>query len=360
MKNKRRYSKKLRDNTILIFVILLLIALIIVFIKFYMGHYTTRDLLNDLFNSLIGVIVPLILFNVIYEYLIRSHQDEVIAESIVESMLLDKDILDRFDHTIKKSFIKNSTQSIKGVEVGEMLYSTLFLPYLIEENTSFRTNFKYYIFYLESNPNEQLDSQSINFNHDDYCWVSEDLSYEKSLVIPNEGLSVGFSYNELKLDSYFRNEKMVFRENLWLHDDEIAVINELNDEELKKLIEHTLQFKLEVNGFNFLCHKILQDNGNGFIINFIPPANFIFNENSRIRFNFIMPQLRKKKQFIVFISEPTNKVDILFSNKIKDMKVSTIPFFDQDEIISSLPNDIIKIELNDWILPTSGVVFVWS
>ena len=357
---KSAYQRSLNHYTILFMIILLLLMIIALIVKFSFDDYKVKDLMDQFFESLIGAIIPLLLFNMIFEYLIKRHQSEAVSDAIVETLLLKEETLKKFSENDRKIFIQNCTQSLIGKEEGEMLYSTLFSPYLSEKQ-SFRRNFKYYIFYT---PYEKLENPPLidAFHKDDYHWVIEELSYEKSYVSLGEEMLVGFSFNEQKLENYFKDSRVIFRENLDIGQDGVAYIRSLTNEELLDFIQKVLQFSLEING-NIALITGVEHDGNGFVIRLKHNQESIRPEECkycRLKFNFRMPQHSSKKKFIVIVSEPTHSVDILFSNQIDRCTVTAIPFFDQEEIVEFLPNNIIAVELPGWVLPTSGIVFVWE
>ncbi|MBB3113223.1 hypothetical protein FHS18_005326 [Paenibacillus phyllosphaerae] len=360
-RNKRLFEKSLKDYTILFLIIMLLIAVILVFVRNIFGSYTFEDFVNDFFNSLMGAIIPLIIFNILFEYLMRTHQSKVVQESIAETLLMKEEVLTQFSEDNRKEFLKNTAQSLVGKDEGEMLYSTLFVPYL-SKSRNFRRNFKYYIFYTPEDKMRDLDQGARDlFPASDYVWVIEDLSYEKNVIRLEDELLVGFSYNEQQLESYFKNSRIVFRENLFLHEAQIQQMRAMEEAKLTEFVERSMQFAMEVNGVKLKVKGVIHENG-GFVLRLDAQEAKFAEDGSynRLKVNFRMPQMKAKKQFILVISEPTYGVDILFSNQLEQMNVSAVPFFDQDEIVESLPNDLTKIQLSSWVLPTSGVVFVWE
>lgn len=357
---KLMFKRNLKNYTLLFLVVLLLFSVVVAFIKTTFGTYTYKDFINDLFNSLMGAIIPLILFNILFEYLMRDHQSQVVSEAIAETLLLNDDTLNHFSPETRKTFIKNAAQSLIGKEEGEMLYSTLFSPYL-SERQKFRRNFKYYIFNMEF---EKLlvKGNAHLFDPEAYIWVIEELSYEKSHLDLNEEILVGFSYNEQRLESYFKNDRIIFRENMAIHPDQIAMLRNMDPQEWKAFVSETLQFSLEINGEKCMLNSVEQEE-NGFILRLTHPGAALKPEETgycKLKVAFQMPQLRSYRKFVLIISEPTYGVDVLYSNQLPGTTVTTVPFFDQDELISTLPNELTRIELKDWVLPTSGAVFVWE
>ncbi|GCL73056.1 hypothetical protein PN4B1_29920 [Paenibacillus naphthalenovorans] len=172
----------------------------------------------------------------------------------------------------------------------------------------------------------------------------------------NRELIVGFSYDEQKLETFFRNESIIFRENLWLDQELLETVKGYSEEQLKAFAEKDLQFHIEIDGVRLQCLYARHDEANGFVLGFAASEEITQNpdEYNKIKLGFRMPQLAGKKQFSVILSEPTYGVDILYSNQLQNVKVTAIPFFDHDEVITNLPNDMIRIELNEWVLPTSG------
>ncbi|MFA9559182.1 hypothetical protein ACERII_17880 [Evansella sp. AB-rgal1] len=306
--------------------------------------------------------IPLVLFNLIYDYVTKSHQKVELSDSISNAFMMNKDILNRFSIDSRKSFIKTSTESLLGDEEGKMLYTTLIAPYL-ENKYNFRRNFKYHICY---SLNEDLGKEvfpNLSFDSDEYYWVDEDLSFFRNMNVfqlKKRRITAGFSYWESDLEELFKGEGVFFRENLFIGEKQKQVIQQLSNDQLKRFVKDVLQFTFELN--DQPLEFDVENAENGFYLQFHIDHSIetAANKEYKFKYKFRMPQLKTVKKFITIVSEPTQNVDILFTHADKNARIVPIPFFDDSEAINYLPNNIVKIELDKWVLPRSGCVFIWD
>ncbi|PYZ93454.1 hypothetical protein CR194_09790 [Salipaludibacillus keqinensis] len=145
-------------------------------LNIFLGTITWVSFYIDIVTSLISVMIPLLLFNLIYDHFTKSHQNLEMSDSIANALMLNKSILSRFSSGARKSFIKNSTESLLGNEEGRMLYTTLIAPYL-DNKYNFRRNFKYNICYSESPKVYSYKDHTAQFDPEYYYWVEEELSF---------------------------------------------------------------------------------------------------------------------------------------------------------------------------------------
>lgn len=366
--SERRELKREKRNISLLFLwILILFFIITLLINFLVGGYTWKKLFLDLINAMIGIMIPLVLFNVAFEYFTKNQQNREISDTLAETLMANKQVIDRFSTDAKKHFIKHSTESILGETNGSMLYSTLIQPYL-NHKYNFRRNFKYYISYTDK-PNISYDHMneelaSMFFASSDYYWVSQELSFIRHLNninLEDRSIFIGFSYKESTLDALYNRQSFLFRENLWLKDDHIGFLQNLDTNKMEKFVNDILRFKLTLNGVT-IQGKVTKVDDEGFYLLFEIPSSIELLKNKEYKFKmqFEMPQVKNQRKFIAVVSEPTHNVEILFSHIQNKVKVIAIPFFDDPEALSFLPNETVKINIDRWVLPRAGVVFIWD
>ncbi|MBU9711974.1 hypothetical protein [Evansella tamaricis] len=359
---KTESNKSFKNITLLFFFVLILLLLLVVLLNVVFGTVTWESLYINIITSLISVMIPLVLFNLIYDYVTKSHQKIEISDSISKAFMLNKDILERFSTDSRKSFIKTSTESLLGEEEGKMLYTTLIAPYL-ENKYNFRRNFKYHICYSVEDDLHFKQINDLTFTSDDYYWVEEDLSFFRNMNVfqlRKRRITAGFSYWESDLEELFKGEGVFFRENLFIGEKEKHILQQLTNEQLKNFINEALNFKFELND-QPLDFEV-ENAANGFYLqfHFDHTIEATPDKEYKFKYKFRMPQLKTIKKFIAIVSEPTQHVDILFTHADKNARIVPIPFFDDSEAINYLPNNIVKIELSKWVLPRSGCVFIWD
>ncbi|UOQ83764.1 hypothetical protein [Gracilibacillus salinarum] len=365
--NKKDHSlltRSFKNISVLFFIVVLLLLFVVILINVLFGIYTWDRLYMDLINALVGVMIPLVLFNFLYDRFTQQHKDRELSEKITETMLLDEQVIDRFSNDSKKAFIQKSTESILGKTVGNMVYDTLIQSYL-SKSYQYRHHFKYYISYLGDKVTKTfaVDDETIFiFNPDDYYFVREDLSFERDITnfIQSNDVRIGFSYKESTLDGLYQRAEFMFRENLWVNEEHNSMLQELSNHEMEQFVKSFLQFTIEIDG-EVVPYQVIHNEGyEGFHLLLDIPETLHSSVLSKVHIRFQMPQLRTQKKFIVMISEPTEDVEIMFMHLENEMEVEAIPFLNEAESITRLPNDTIKIDIHDWILPRAGVVFVWN
>ncbi|NJP38005.1 hypothetical protein [Alkalicoccus luteus] len=346
-----------RNVTALFITVLLLLFGIIILTNVLLGTISWESFYMDVMTSLIGIMLPLVLFNVIYEKVTRRHQKIETANSVAEALMLDKGVLSRFSEGARKGFIKNSTESLLGERAGGMLYTTLIRPYL-ENKYHFRRRFRYHISY-----SLKRSGMETSFPEEDYYWVEEDLSFYRSLNIfqlKKRRVTVGFSYWESDLEELFKGEGVFFRENLFIGSSQKKRMQQMTNEELQRFVEEVMQFSfaLDEKSLPFT----VENSENGFYLQFDMSGTIEAEADREYKFHyhFHMPQLKTIRKFVSIVSEPTQQVDILFTHADPDVRIVPVPFFDDSEAVSYLPNNIVKIELDQWVLPRSGCVFIWD
>lgn len=279
--------------------------------------------------------------------------------------MLDQEVIDQFSTESKKKFIKHSTESILGEKVGGMLYETMIQSYL-SKSYQFRQRFKYYISYMEPKGNMTsiaLDESNVfEFSADDYYIVKQDLSFERDLTNYRDSndVRIGFSYKESILDGLYQRAEFLFRENLWVDEKHNEMLKQLSNQEMEQFVKQVLQFSVHINE-KPIAYRVINNEGyEGFHLLLDFPQDVPSGELSKVHIRFRMPQLKSQEKFIVVISEPTEDVEIMFMHLEDEVDVEVIPFLNEAESITKLPNDTIKIDIDDWILPRAGVVFVWD
>ncbi|GAA0291964.1 hypothetical protein GGQ92_002964 [Gracilibacillus halotolerans] len=365
VEERRLLLKSFRNINILFFLLILFLLFIVILVNVLMGNYSWSSLYKDLFNSLVGVLIPLVLFNFAYDYLTQKQKDRELSEKLTETMLLDEEVIDQFSTESKKKFIQNSTESILGEKVGGMLYETLIQSYL-SKSYQFRQRFKYYISYMELKENMTSyavnEEQAFEFSADDYYMVKQDLSFERDLTNYRDSndVRVGFSYKESTLDGLYQRAEFLFRENLWVDEASNKLLKQLDDKEVERFVKEFLEFTVHINE-KPVAYEVMNNEGHeGFHLLLDFPQDVPSGELSKVHIRFRMPQLKSQEKFIVVISEPTEDVEIMFMHLEDKVDVEVIPFLNEAESITKLPNDTIKIDIHDWILPRAGVVFVWD
>lgn len=367
MNGNSRKAVKDSFKSISVLFLLFIIALLVisVLIGLFTNALTPKDLLTQFITSLFGIMIPVVLVNIIYDKMTKHYYNQEVSEKLTEALMLNKDVLRQFYPDSKKQFIRNSTESILGEEEGQMLYSTLIEPYL-NNKYNFRRNFRYYISYSEKNPIKGKNPiAGLIFDEKEYNWAYEDLSFFRTMNdfnVEKRCISSGFSYKESTLEGLWSKEGFFFRENLWVRDSHINQLQNLSDEDMTRFVKEVLNFRFELNDVE-IPYTVSNDASiEGFFIECKIPAEIKLDYKKEFKFKYMfrMPQLKTERKFLALVSEPTHSVEIMFTHLQEKTKVVAIPFFESDDVMSTLPNGTIRIEKDNWVLPRAGVVYVWD
>ncbi|TMW70744.1 hypothetical protein [Alteribacter natronophilus] len=358
-------SKSYKNISLLFFWVVFLLLVVVVFLNIVLGIFTWETLYMGIINSLISVMIPLVLFNILFDHFTKSYQNKEISDSITKALTFEKEVLEQFTPESKKQFIRSSTESLLGETEGNMLYQTVMAPYL-NHVYNFRRNFRYHISYIE---NREWDcdfgagEEAVTFSQDDYYLVEEELSFARTMNnydVKKKRISAGFSYEESGLENLLGDEGFFFRENFLVDERHAEQLRTFSNETMTAFVKEFLRFSFEFNDCELDYDVINTDEGFYLKFHFGDVIEQIVGTEFKFRYKFRMPQLKSEKKFIAIVSEPTERVDILFTHSNNDARLTAIPFFDDSEAISYLPNNIVKIELDKWVMPRSGVVFTWD
>lgn len=345
-------------GVILTCILISLFLIRIIFNYIYNIKFDWGNFIDTLIGNIIGIILPLLIFNLFYEYFTRIYTSNDISEKITETIMAKKEVIDSFEYTTKKQFIKTTLQSILQLEKGDVVYE-LISPYL-QSKLNLRKHYKYTIVLEEMNSNDicKWDNYISSSN---YYLIRENLSYTKIYTdelhqLP-EILNIGFFVDDNVLDTFFQNTNFVFRESLAISNEDFEKIK-ANKE---MAINECMNVKLFINEVQQPI-SLIDINDFGIIISFKIIPGILMNE-IKYDISFSMPQIKEKNNFLAVLCEPTYRPNIRFIYPREDFKIFTTSFFDEnyeDKIGINDIEGIKEVELSNWVLPRSGVVFIWN
>lgn len=360
MKNNRsvKNRKSMKYVTFMLAMIAVLLWLLCLAIEYILGSrsgsFDFLAILKTVADNLIGILPPLIIFNFAYEYFTKIYVSEEISENIAETMMSNTDVIDRFNNEAKKDFVAATLNSMLKKEKGEVVYNIV-QPY-IDFEFNIRRNFKYFISV------DEQKSRSPFFAGADYYSVTERLAYTKVFSNDNPFNNVfrlGFFVEEAELDEKLKTDNYLFRENLQIKPQDLAKLSGLADEEKLTFIRNQLALKVLINKTEAsITEASIGEDG----IDLVYETEHLNLTEVLVEIYFVMPQLKSKNKFLVSIPEPTCNVDISFCYPREYLNVTVIPFLNGEyNSKDAIQVDGIRnIELNDWVIPMSGAVFIWE
>lgn len=225
-------------------------------------------------------------------------------------------------------------QRLQSKEIANLLHEAILKRLFAEKDKDihYRRNFKHSIKFVDS---DEFPKYFLTFTN---------LSFTKKLQ--NDYFSVACAKTEKELERYFLRNDVEYR---WLLDNSIDLEQmffsvtsvKVNDTELYN------EMKFTDGSIEIKCYH----------------PDLISLVGKEVDFSISTKTYYPKKshQLSVYINEMTQGVDISFESNLKN--VEAIPIFSGKSkfpVISRFNNKIsISTEKNEWVLPTSGVVFVY-
>lgn len=260
--------------------------------------------------------------------------DKVVAsEPRLRREFYSRDFTDKSLSAVIQDALKTR---INSNEISQVLFNKIINNFIQEadSNISYRTGFDHKIKFTS-------DSQNSEFYQ-----VETELRYSKRLAA--NSFLIACATDSETLNQYFRNPLVEYR---WLLSNELSltpnsfVITEVTVNDVPA------QIKLNSNS-SVLEYSCSNDEWSDFIgkkCEFYIKTKTLYPKSSH--------------QLSVFISEPTKGVKITFEYPHRISNIETVTFFtgdSQDPTIHTQQGTVtVESEANNWILPTSGVIFAY-
>ena len=228
-------------------------------------------------------------------------------------------------------------ERLNGSEVSEMVYHSVLrdLFFRHDNNFSYRKDFNHTIVFSEAT------------EYPDLYKIDTTLTFRKTLK--TKELLIVCSQTEETLQRYFLRSDVAYR---WFLNEEIDLSNDnfkvtefkINNNKLK------LNYLLEDGLIEVKCDS--------------PRLNSLLDKDVRFSISTSTYYPKSKKQFTVYIAELTKGVKIKFEHLdgCKDVEVISV-FSGQNrypEITKAKNSITISTNPDEWIFPTSGIVFVYN
>lgn len=363
MDNQR---KKLRHKSKKQAVILLGIAVFavwlgILLIKILIAYSTGGSvdflsILDGIWDNLLGILPPLILIDLVFEFITQSYVSEEISEQITGTLMSNPETIRLFDDTTKRKFLDATIASIVGSNQAEAEMAKNSIKLYINGCHNLKKYFSYNISFRDDPINPLFDTK-------DYFSVNETLCFEKHYIktAPLSPIfSIGFFVNHSELDRNLRGQDFLFREDLIIRPEELDALKKLTNEEKKAFVTTDMRLKV------YIGHKLCEItnvtiNETGIVVELRAMQNII-ESVAYYEIAFCMPRLKTDKIFLVAVTEPTYSVNIRFDYPRSTYNVAMYPFFNdsEDARVEDADRGIGSYDINlrdKWVYPMSGVVF---
>lgn len=357
-KNNQHRNKK-RD-VILLGVAAFVIWLVLLIFKILYAHsigeeFDFVNLLNSIWDNILGILPPLILIDLVFEFVTQRYVSEEMSEQITSTLMSNPETIDQFDEETKRNFLNATIGSLvtHGESEAEMARNSV-IPYL-SGNHNLKKYFSYHITLRD-------EAVSPLFESKDYFSINEKLGFEKHFLAAEplgELFSVGFFTSNSELDKNLRGQSFLFREGLTIRKEELDALISMSAEEKMNFVLHDMSLMVYIGHKRCEINKvsITQD---GILVEF--RAAQPIETTAYFEIAFCMPRLSSEKIFLAAVTEPTYSVNIRFDYPRSAYKVDMYPFFNDVEDArvedANWGVGVCDINLRDkWVYPMSGVVF---
>lgn len=357
---KKENRKNLKMVTIMLAAITTIVWLVLLLVKYIYSGLSMDDLLDDILSNILGILPPIIIFNFAYEYLSKGYVADEISEEITQTLMSNSEIMNVFDPDIRKSFVKSTISSLVGADKIDMVYGVI-EPYLVYQY-DIRPLFEYSIDVGQYRPVKDCAISHI-FSQDHYFLIREEYTCKKIFTGMHrltKPIRVGFFTDLANLDAELKNQKFVFRESLKIEESELRRLTELSQQEQWNFVTRCMKLNLCINNTKTTMTGV-EISMSGISAEFMVEEDVEKKTEMLLEIGFSMPQIKRKSEFLVSLSEPTYAPSITLKFDEELMCVSTYPFLDDNDTLlqtaTQMPG-IIKINIKDWVYPVKGLVFI--
>lgn len=329
-----------------------------------------KDVLKVVIESTVHAFFVVVILGVVLEYVIKKEHQEEILHAVREELFSDKGLAELASKERLVKLMRSQLEVLTDSVRAEALYSGGIRPYIEGSAFNLRTEYQYQIKFTESDEYTRT-LQGIGLSHGNYYEVSQAIRYRthfdrRHADIDRRHVRVAFIFGHQLHARASRTQRYIFREVLHLE--------ELDVERIMRSA-HSTHVQLVSQLFN----PILKDpSGNVIpleevsikdsVVELAYDARSLWSEGKdgflSINFEYSMPFSRSAKHFLVVFPEPTDRPKVTFVPALSQ-KVEAIPFFTRDERTLDPTSErtrekgALNFELTTWLLPSSGIVFVW-
>ncbi len=259
------------------------------------------------------------------------------------------------DH-VKKEALRNILVSYMEKENADMIMSMI-RPYLekkFNEKKDFRYNLN--ITSLKSS-GAMLCKLPFENIKDKYCRLYERLSFSKH-YIKTDGLDeiwMALTFDDGSLDDNLHDDKVFFSESLKLRKEDIAIIKNMSDEEVRNMIDAYFKVKVAINGDVLSYYEAEVTDGGIFMKYRLGKKLAVI----KFKASFEIPFDYNNNFLYISISEPTFSPEILIEFQEDYFEANLIPFFDDSMKLTESTSFEGEFEMRAedlWIMPMSGAI----
>ncbi len=315
------------------------------------------ELLKVLWKHLTEILLMAGFIGIVYELWIRREFEREMENTVLRAVNANATLLkEKFRGEAVDSIIRNCLEA-KLCNEGRAtaLYEGLISPYVAVE--SFRNKFDYEIKLNKLDNN--ITANEITFSRDSYFRVIEELTYIKRLNIKS-GMEfvVGLCLNDSQLENY-KDKNCIYRTIFRIGESEKAVLN-------RPLPEDIFKIEVKLNDKELTSSLTEYDAKNGIkIVCKYKGEKINVDEESTFYVKVVTLHNKNVNYYTAYLYDPSKcpKIKLHYTDEIKDIfAVTHFTTSKGKDVIPKRDNDArhISVDTDEWVFPTSGVVFVWK
>ncbi|MBQ3504398.1 MAG: hypothetical protein IJA75_06820 [Oscillospiraceae bacterium] len=320
------------------------------------GSVDFIGILDGIWDNLLGILPPLILIDLVFEFITQDYVSEEISEQITGTLMSNPETIRLFDDETKRKFLDATIDSIVGDNESEAEMAKSSIKSYIDRCHNLKKYFSYNISFRDDPIRDLFDPK-------DYFCVNETLCFEKHYIKTeplHQLFSIGFFVSHSELDKNLRGQDFLFREDLIIRPEELDALKNMTAEEKTAFVTTDMRLKVYIG--HKRCEIADVTIGDAGIAVQLRAAQEIPESVAYYEIAFCMPRLRTDKNYLVAVTEPTYSVNIRFDYPRSTCNVVMYPFFNdaEDARVEDADRGIGSYDINlrdKWVYPMSGVVF---
>lgn len=330
-----------------------------------------RDVLKVVIESTVHAFFVVVILGVVLEYVVKKEHQEEILHAVRQELFSDRGLgeLASRDRLVKllRSQLEVLTDSIRA----EALYAGGIRPYIEGHAFNLRTEYQYQIKFAEAG--EYIDGlQVLGLSPGNYYEVSQSIRYRthfssRQADIDRRHARVAFILGHRLHARASRTQRYIFREVLHLEERDVELIMNAEPSSHFQLVSQLFSPALKDPNGNVVPLEDVSIKDS--VVELSYDARSLWAKEKdhclSINFEYSMPYSRSAKHFLVVFPEPTERPKVGFVPALSQA-VEAIPFFTRDEGSLDPTSErtrekgALNFELTTWLLPSSGIVFVWK
>ncbi len=329
----------------------------ILLLSFIVPYLEKESVIRIVFNGIAEALLIVGAFDMFYEIWVRRKFKNEMAIMVNNAINADVTFLKEKLKGNVDLIIRNCIQAkLCNKEMAKIFYDGLIFPYMTIER--FRKTFKYEIKLGELD--EDIIFDKVRFGKSSYFKVVEELTFKKQLNIKNDmEFVVGLCLSDPQLE-FYKSKDCIYRTIFRIKESEKEIL------QTTSLPASIFKIMVKINDRELTPTMTSYDNNKGIkIICKYEGEEINANEESELYVEVVTLHDKNVNFYTAYLYDPSfsPEIKLHYNDEMKDIfAVAHLTTSKGKDVIPKLNNDAkyISVEINEWVFPTSGVVFIWK